>query len=139
MSHKVAFRAALALLLILVPLEILACIASYETLGAVDSYILVLICALLDIFGFTLCLVLFWPSAIVMISLVLLFAGYQAHLVARMHTVAAESDNIVEWAYQERSKTGSFPEDLEGYSFLHRDCERFVHYEKFTHQDEFGV
>ena len=136
MTHKDRIRLALLLLVVLLPIEIAGCAASYETLGEADSFMLICVCLLLNTFGFILCLARFWPSAVSMITFGLLFTGYQTFLVARMHIVATEAANIVGWAYSQKLKTGSYPEDLADYNFLDPDCVKFVDYVKFIDQND---
>ena len=136
-KDKIAFAG--ALLLILVPLEIAASKAAYETLGAVTSMFLVIICIGFNFVALFAALLRFWLSMIAMTAFGLIVIWYQVTLVNRMHQVGAEASNIVTWAYSERLKTGSFPKDLSDYSFLRPECRKYIQSYDLLNKDRFSV
>jgi hypothetical protein len=105
---------ALLALAILVPLEILAGHLAYETLGELDSALL-LMAVLLNL---PIALLALWrplPGAVAGLVLGLLLIPEQVILGRRLVEVQREATAIVTYAYEVRAATGRFPDDLDDY------------------------
>lgn len=108
---------ALLLLAVLVPLEILAGLLAYETLGDLDSAFLLMLISL----NLPIALLAYWrplAAGICAVILGLLLIPEQVILGVRLVEVQREVTSIVGYVYQVRAATGSFPEDLDGYEPL---------------------
>lgn len=114
-------------------LEGVAFLIAYETIGATVS-------ALLGVFSFLVNLVVlfiffrwFWPAALVGIAYLVLVYVCIVPLCVKWYYVDREAKRIVAWVYAEQARTGSYPDDLSGYSFLEPDYEEDISYTKFDY------
>jgi hypothetical protein len=127
MDKKQVKKIAVRIWLILLPLEIAACLFAYETFGEVDVALAFFVSLFFNLLANWVCYYISFSSGIfIALSFGILFVSYQAVLGVRLYFLNLEAHNIVSWAYSEKEKTGSFPKDLTGYVLLYPSYQEYL-------------
>jgi hypothetical protein len=74
------------------------------------------------------CFFRFPLGVIVSVSYLILLSIYVAPLGIKWHFIDSEAKRIVAWAYAEHIKTGTYPNDLSGYSFIRPEYRNYIIY-----------
>lgn len=127
------------LFLCFVPLEILCAYLAFETIGEIVSGLYFFAVAINVPLA-----ALAWKKPLIgAVACALLAAAivpYQVVLAKRLIDIQAEATRIVAFAYRVRGDTGSFPSDLNGYSFTKPHVARFIQrYSRFQNSDGFQL
>lgn len=125
------------LILILIPLEIIAALLAYETIGEIVSaffFLLILInIPLLFIARIS-------PKGVSIISLLIAIAlvPYQLILAHRLYKIQSEATLIVTHIYETKIATGNYPTDLSTYKFNDPNTAPYIQrYQYYPKQDAF--
>lgn len=119
-------RSLLALFTILIPLEFCSGILAYHTLGEIDSWIyrFMLLCNV----GFLIAFILGYrrTAFVATVLLAALIIPYQTYLGIRWRFIHAEAVEIVNFVTQTQKEIGSYPTDLDNYSFRYPSVQRNI-------------
>jgi hypothetical protein len=119
-------KIAVIIWVILLSLEIAACLFVYETIGEVTVVLAFLMTLLFNVLAVSIYFASSQTGIFVALSFGILFVGHQAVLGVRLYFLNLEAQNIVSWAYSEKEKTGSFPKNLTGYVLLYPSYQEYL-------------
>jgi hypothetical protein len=111
---------------VLLPLEFAACLFVYETIGEVAVAFALIYSIFFNLLALGIYHSSFCTGTFIALSFGILLVGYQAVLGVRLYFLNLEAQNIVEWAYKEKEKTGNFPKDLTGYVLLYPSYQEYL-------------
>jgi hypothetical protein len=112
--------------LVLLPLEIVACLFVYETIGEVAVALALIYSIFFNLLALGIYHSSFYTGTFIALSFGILLVGYQAVLGVRLYFLNLEAQNIVEWAHKEKERIGEFPKDLAGYEFLYPTYQQYI-------------
>lgn len=127
------------LLFILIILETLSALLSYETIGEVTANLYFLI-----IFLNVIPILLFlykrkFLAILICILIALIYVPEQIQLTNKLIKLKEEGANIVNYIYNYKIKNNEFPEDISEYVYKYTDLKKHFSYTYKANKDDFSV
>lgn len=129
-------RLTIGFLALVLALEVVACHIADQTIGWGVAFLLAAVSLFVDLIVLAIGLYHFRFGFVVGMSYLALVSVYILPLGLRWHFIDSEAKRIVSWAYSEKEKTGRFPNDLSGYSFLRPEYKGYIFYTAGHYTDE---